>query len=262
VSCQVQNSSGSVVSDPSCAINPTTLSGSGASPIPFTVTASSAAPVDQYTVILTATDVTFPSLSQQATLKVDVVNTSGTLSLAPGSSATQSVAFDTAPPPGGTLAATLDKFSCGNIVTVAATGGGTITASELTCAGPSSSVPISGNSTTVAITVTVNGTSTTAEVSKPQGSGAVTAAAFWGVPFLALLAWFGHRKSPRRNFFRFLGTFLLLIVGLTHVIGCGGSFTRPPVVTGGPPVGSYLVQVIAVDSNGVSHFAIVPLVVN
>jgi hypothetical protein len=78
---------------------------------------------------------------------------------------------------------------------------------------------------------------------------------------MALLVWLGNRKAPRRNFFRFLGV-LLLVAGLANVIGCGGSFTAPKTSTGGPKAGTYLIQVVATDSNGITHTAVVPLVVN
>jgi len=102
---------------------------------------------------------------------------------------------------------------------------------------------------------------TTVSASVSRRPGAITTAAFWGIPLLALLAWFGRRGSPRRSFFRFLGM-IVLLVGIGNAIGCGsGGFTRPPAQTGGAATGSYLVQVIATDSNGAKYYAVVPLVV-
>jgi large repetitive protein len=260
LTCQVQGSASTpgTGTPPTCTLSPTTLHGSGASTSAFTITVPANAPVDQYTVTVTATDVQIPALAQSATLLVNVVNKSGTLSLSPGSAAVQSMVFNTAPPAGQTLAATLNTFACGTIVPVDINGTGTFTANEFACSGPSGTVPITGFSTTASVTIAVNAT-TTASLARPSGS--VSAAAFWAVPLLALLAWVARRNSPRRNFFRFLGM-LLLVVGLSNTIGCGGSFTRPPVVTGGPPTGTYLIQVVASDSNLVNHYAVVPLTVN
>jgi hypothetical protein len=256
LSCSVQNSSNTTVANPlTCAPSTDTLAGNGSSSVVFTVTAAAATPVDTYTVTLTATDSKFPALTQQATLQVNVIATSGTISLAPGSSATQSVVFNTAPPSGGTLAATLNTFACG-----LTSGTAQISAGQISCSGPATAVPITGNATTAAITITVNGT--TSAALRKQGNGGVFAAAtFWGVPVIGLLAWAARKNAARKNLLRYLGI-ALLIIGMSYGIGCGGSFTRPKTVTGGPPVGSYLVQVVATDSNGVNHYAVVPLVVN
>ena len=259
LTCQVQGSASNpgTGTPPTCSLSPTTLPGSGSATSAFTITVPANAPVDQYSVTVAAQDVLVPALTQSSTLLVNVVNKSGTLSLSPGSAAVQSMVFNTAPPAGQTLAATLNTFTCGTIVPVDINGSGTFTADEFACSGPSGTVPITGFSTTASVTIAVNGT--TASLARPTGS--ISAAAFWAVPLLALLAWVARRNSPRRNFFRFLGM-LLLVVGLSNTIGCGGSFTRPPVVTGGPPTGTYLIQVVATDSNGVNHYAVVPLTVN
>jgi large repetitive protein len=266
LTCQVRNSNQAIVTTPSCVPVPAALPGNGSAITTLAIAASANTPVDAYSVILTATDNAFPSLTQQQTLMVDVISESGTISLSAGSSATQSISFDTAPPPPvppattSTPAATLDSFTCGKIIPIAVTGSGNAIASDFTCVGPSGTVAVTGNATTAAITISVVGTTSAANI-RNTGSGSIVSAAFWGVPLMALLAWVARRNSPRRNFFRFLGM-LLLVVGFSNTIGCGGSFTRPPTVTGGPPVGSYLIQVVATDSNKIEHYAIVPLVVN
>ena len=254
VTCQVQGSQSNpgTGTPPTCSLVPATVPGSGSSSSALTVAVPANAPIDQYTVTVTGTDAQIPALSQSATLLVNVVAESGKISVAPGSAAVESIQFNTA----GTSATTLNSFACGTIVQSPTVG--PFTPDQFSCTGPSSSVTITGIATTAAITIGVNGT-TTASASQTRGS--ITLAAFWGVPLMALLVWLGNRKSPRRNFFRFLGM-LLLIVGLAHAIGCGGSFTPPPTVTGGPPVGNYLIQVVATDSNGTNHYAVVPLTVN
>jgi hypothetical protein len=77
-------------------------------------------------------------------------------------------------------------------------------------------------------------------------------AAFLWVPLFALLTWFGSRKSPRRDFFRFLGL-ILLALGLSYATGCGGSYSLSAGSTtgsGAAQPGTYLVQVIAYDGGG------------
>jgi hypothetical protein len=80
-----------------------------------------------------------------------------------------------------------------------------------------------------------------------------------GIPLFALMGWVGSRKSPRKNFFRFLGL-ILLLVGVSYASGCGGSFTSTSKSTNtGIAPGSYLVQVVATDQNGNKYYAAVPL---
>jgi hypothetical protein len=84
-------------------------------------------------------------------------------------------------------------------------------------------------------------------------------AAFLGIPLFALMGWVGSRKSPRKNFFRFLGL-ILLLVGVSYASGCGGSFTSTSKSTSsGIAPGSYLVQVVGTDQNGNKYYAAVPL---
>jgi hypothetical protein len=92
-------------------------------------------------------------------------------------------------------------------------------------------------------------------------------AAFLGIPLLALVGWFGSRKSQRRNLFRFIGLILLLVGASYAASGCGGSFTQTggEPSTGGLGQGNYLVEVIAYDGakqTGNPYYAVVPLTVN
>ena len=259
LSCVVKNSNGAEVTDPSCAPNPGTLAngGTATASLPYTFAASATAPVGEYTIYLTGTDSTTPQLTQAALpVTVDVVSQAGSLSLAPGAIGTEYVTFNTSSAP-TSPAPTLQSFACGTIVTLS--GGNGDIAAQVTCSGPSGGVPVTGQATTVSISVATQApTSVTAALRR---SGTITTAAFWGIPLLALLAWFSRRGSPRRSFFRFLGMIVLLL-GIGNAIGCGsGGFTRPPTQTGGATSGSYLVQVIATDSNGAHYYAVVPLVV-
>jgi hypothetical protein len=131
----------------------------------------------------------------------------------------------------------------------------------ITCSGTAATV--TGAATSISLKVTAAAASSTTGSLRP--SSTVYAAALLGVPFLAALCWFGSKKSPRRNLFRFLGLIVLLL-GLSYATGCGGGFTPPPP----PPVtgisaGTYLVQVVGntTDSTGaaIKAYAEVPLVV-
>jgi hypothetical protein len=124
----------------------------------------------------------------------------------------------------------------------------------LKCTGPAS-VAVTGGTTSVAITIST-ASSTTALL---HGSSPVSLAAFLGLPLFALMGWVGSRKSPRKNFFRFLGV-ILLLVGVSYASGCGGSFTSTSKSTNtGIAPNSYLVQVVGTDQNGNMYYAAVPL---
>jgi hypothetical protein len=77
------------------------------------------------------------------------------------------------------------------------------------------------------------------------------------------MGWIGSRKSPRRNFFRFIGLVLMTVIASYAATGCGGSFNPTKVNTSSSvQPGNYLVQVVATDQNGNNYYAVVPLTVN
>jgi len=246
------------VSDPACSLSASTLPGTTGSSLTYTLTASPAALVGAYSVALTAVDHTTTALSHSTLpLTLYVVGVTGPLSLAQGATGTESAIFDTATPASGKAPTTLSSFACGTIVNVAT--GSQVSSAGVSCTGPSASVPVTGTQTTVSITITPSGTT----VVQLWRSSTIYAAAFLGIPLLALASWFGRGKSRRGNFFRFLGL-ILIMVGASFAAGCGGSFTRPTTTTTttGLAVGSYLVQVVGTDQNGAKYFAVVPLTVN
>ena len=266
LNCVVKDSAGNTITDPLtgpiCSPNPGSLTNDGvtAAKLPYTFSAAATAPVGRYTVYLTGTDSTTTQLTQAAPpVTIDVVGQAGSFSLAPGAIGTEFVTFNTASAASVSPAPTLQSFACGTIITVK--GGDGNIAKEVTCSGPSTGVPITGGATTVSISVATEPPTSNSAAAMSRQSGGIATAAFWGVPLLALFAWFSRRGAPRRNFFRFLGA-LALMIGLGNAIGCGGGgFTPPPTQKGGAAQGTYLVQVVATDSNGAQYVAVVPLVV-
>ncbi len=248
------------VSDPSCVSTlgstmSSTLRGDGTAPLTFTLAPSATAPVGSYTVILTATDNTNPTLVQVAPpLIVNVVSQSAPLSLSPGVTGVTTAIFT------GTAGTQLSSFSCPTIKN--AIDGSTVMNSGITCSGPSGGFMLTGNQDKVPITIGT-GTVTLARSNSPaQTSNAISTASLLGLPFLVLAGWLGRRKMPSRHLARFL-SLMVLIIFLSQAIGCGSNgFTTPPKPTGGTPAGSYLVQVIATDSSNNQYFAVVPLNVN
>ena len=250
------------VTDPSCSVSPTFLSSAtnGAS-LTYTVSASANAPVGSYAVSLAGFDATVATLSHTTVppVTVYVLGVSTALTLAPGAVGTANAVFDTSPPASGIAPATLSGFACGSIVPFVNGVPGTPLKNTglLDCTGPASATV---NSISTTVQISIKPVEKTAQL---QRSSTIALAAFLGVPFLALLGWVGGRKSQRRNFFRFLGMILLLIVGLSYATGCGTGFT-PPATPPGSAIdpGSYYVQVVATDQNNVQYYAVVPLTVN
>jgi hypothetical protein len=184
------------------------------------------------------------------------------LSLAQGASGTENASFNTSTAPPN---ASFVSFTCGTVWNL--TTQTQLTASQiagLTCTGPAS-VTISGAtpppqaSTSVPITI-----STLATTAGLRPASTVSLAALLGIPLFALMGWVGTRKSPRKNFFRFLGL-ILLLVGVSYASGCGGSFTSTSKSTNtGILPGSYLVQVVGTDNATPAnkYYAVVPLAVS
>jgi hypothetical protein len=246
------------VSDPSCTLA-SSMPGATGTALTYQVAASPSAAIGAYTVTVTATDHANPSLSQVIALTVNVVGIGNTLSLAQGASGQENVSFNTASAPAGD---TLVSFACDSVA-VLNTATGTTTQlppsqwGGLTCTSPKSSVPVTGNSTSAVIIVWTAGT-TSAQL---RQSGTMSLAAFLGLPILVLMGWVGSRKSPRRNLLRFLGL-ILLIVGVSYVSGCGGSFHSSVTSSSrGIAVNNYLVQVVATDNQTPANqfYAVVPL---
>jgi hypothetical protein len=268
LTCTVTNTATNTpVTDPSCSVSPAyfipTAETSGIytpASTTVTVTASTTAAVGAYTVALTALDSKVSTLAQTTATPVTVyvVGVSTALSLAPGATGTADAVFDTSTPASGKVPTKLGGFTCGSIVPFVNGVPGKPLANTglLTCTGPASA-PVTGAQTTV--TISISPVDKTAQL---QRSSTITLAGLLGVPFLALMGWIGGRKASRRNFFRFIGL-ILLAVGLSYATGCGVGFTPPTQPPGSAiDAGSYYVQVVATDQNGVQYFAVVPLTVN
>jgi hypothetical protein len=263
LNCVVTNSTHAVVTDPSCTMSTTTtpptattISGANGSSLIYTLSASASAPVGAYTVTLSAADSSTPALaSQAAPLTLNIIGVAGPLSLAQGASGQENVTFNTFSAP---QSDTFTSINCGSVVPLVNGVPGTAMSNPgVSCTStiPSGGIPIiSGGNTVVAVSI-----STSTKTAALAKSSNISLAAFLGVPLLALLGWVGSRKSPRKNFFRFLGL-ILLLVGVSYASGCGGSFSSSSTTTStGIAAGSYIVQVVGTDQNGTSYYAAIPL---
>jgi hypothetical protein len=260
LTCKVTNSiTNAVATNPTCTVS-ATAAGANSTALTYTVTSppstTSPTPIGEYTVTLTADDNANPALSNSSALTVFIVGEANLLSLAQGASGQENVSFNTFAAPASD---TFTSVACGTVVPLVNGVPGTpLAIPGITCTShiPAGGIPItSGGTTTVAVTISPSSTKT-AELRR---SNAVSMAAFLGIPLLALMGWVGSRKSPRRNFFRFLGL-ILLLVGVSYASGCGGNFTSSSTTTStGIAAGNYLVQVVGTDQNSVSYYAVIPL---
>jgi hypothetical protein len=256
LNCQVTNASTkAVVTDPSCT-TAATVSGATGTTLTYEVSSSASTPIGTYTVTLVADDNANPALSKTTAVTVSIVGVANPLSLAQGASGQESVSFNTFAAPASD---TFTSIACGTVTPLVNGVAGTpLTHPGVTCTSqiPSGGIPIvSGGITTVAI----NLSTATTKAALLKQSNTISMAAFLGIPLLALMGWVGSRKSPRKNFFRFLGL-ILLLVGVSYASGCGGSFTSTSTSTStGIGSGTYLVQVVGTDQNGNSYYAAIPL---
>lgn len=214
------------------------------------IIAPATATVGLYSLNLSAVDNTNgAAINVPISLPVSIVPLSGTMDLVAGASGSIQVVFNTASAPSGD---TLASFSCFDVVTST---GGTAGISP-TCTG--ASTPVTGVATSVPIKVSF-GTTTTAQAHPFAGTWAFAFAA----PFMALMGWFGTRKSARRNFFRFLGM-ILVIAAVATLNGCGGSFSGPNItVNKTVKPGAYYIEVVAKDNASTpnSYYTIIPVVI-
>jgi hypothetical protein len=204
VACSVKNSTGSVVSDPSCAVSTATLSGANGKALTYTISATANATVGSYTVYLSAIDSVVTTLSQVTPpLNIYVVGASASLNMAKGATATDIAEFETATAASGT---TLTIFTCPQIWdTVKMQMLSNANNSQLTCSGPSGGAAITGGQTAISITITA-ASSATAQV---QRSSSAYLAGLIGFPLLALFGWFGSSKSSRKSLYWTLSLILL-----------------------------------------------------
>lgn len=275
--------SGQAVSDPSCAPASNTLatsSGTSSYALAYTVSASATAPIGAYYVTITVND-SGPqmngtngnggakySLTESTVVNpvVYVVGETTSLTLAQGALGVENAVFNTeAAVPGSSLV----SYACGKVFTAAgAAVPNPSSAPVVTCTGPTETIGNGSNPASNALTaVPIQVSLASSASAQLHRSNPVSLATLLGVPLLALMGWIGSRKSPRRNFFRFIGMFLLMVAASYAFTGCGGSFTQTGTQpnSGGLGQGSYLVQVIAYDGpnqTGNQYFAVVPLTVN
>ncbi len=261
VTCEVySNNPAAALTDPSCVpvvgqtVNITQNAGAQA----FVINASATATPASYIVRLTASDPNFANVSRFVEVPLNIVAKSASLSIASGATGTEDVSFLT---PGGISSINIASFSCPKIWdTTQLAMLDNSTASLAVCSGVTGSTPTNGASTSVPVSITAAAkTTTTARNQQPLTTTYL--AGLVGVPIFGVLAWFGTRRSSRRNFLRFFGL-VLLLAGVSYATGCGGSFSKPtPPVATGIGAGSYLVQVVATDTSGAKYYAEVPIVV-
>jgi hypothetical protein len=198
-----------------------------------------------------------------------VVGQSSLLSLAHGSRGQQTLTFNTSTVPAS--GDTINGIACGTIQQLDSNKKviGTIdnTANDkLTCGFVAQTAVGNSGTTQVAVQFNTNPKGTVSAVHSPGLSGSSStlyAAAVFGLPFMALLGWFGSKRSPRRTLYRFL-SMLLLMAGLSYATGCSSSVNHTVTTSTGQGigVGDYLVQVAGTGQSGNNYYAVMELLVN
>jgi hypothetical protein len=268
-SCAVSPSAGQSTA-PTCSLTPmTSLSNvvcntpqlctisAGVNTITFALVVSTVStapvPVGPYTVTVTAADHNVPAVSRSTTQSVTVVNLTSAISVLPGASGSAFGNFTM--PQNQTWNITFDPNLCLvtgtglNVPPIGSTGA-SLSTLGMSCSVSPASLPLNG---TGMINVTITTTATVAMLRR--GSSEVFAAVWLGLPGLVLLGSLRGRWRTRKRVLQFLGLCLVAAI-LIQVVACGGSFNRPPAVSG-TPSGTYLVLVQGngtyTDSTGTQH---------
>lgn len=264
VTCEVYSTdSGSPLADPACdplTVPPVSISSNPAMQ-QFAVAATPSAPVGQYTVRFTVFDPLDPNgkpnlqstNAQYIEFPLYVVKPSAQLTLGAGATATQNVPFNTVGAP-----ATMSlKFSCLNIWDTVAMKMLDNPQAKISCTSDATE-PISTMGAMTPIPIKIN-SNPSASAQNQQLPNTMYLAGMLGVPVFAIVGWLVTRKSSRRSLIRFFGL-MILLMGLSYMNGCGGSYRVSQLTpSGGIPVGSYQVQVVATDTTGKNYYAVVPL---
>jgi predicted outer membrane repeat protein len=237
---------------PGCLLNDsqTSTTDSGLAPVSLAVDASKATP-GLYALTLTAVDpVTL--LSSTSVFAVTVRGTSSVVTLQSGATTGNSATVNFVLPAN----VSLSGMSCPLIAGPTLSAPITPTALSVACSLTPSSIASSSSIQNAAVTVTVStGETTSANL---QYKSTYLAAAMFGIPLLGLLGIMRRGRGFGTTIFR---AFLILsiVIGTFQLTGCGGSFTRPPTLTGATPPGSYSLLVQGTGSDNQSYQAVLEL---
>jgi hypothetical protein len=231
---------------PKCDIPPSlSLSGTG-TPVPGSVVidATSANP-GNYTFTLTGTDST-TGLTHSLTFTVIVRALAGPLALVSGATTGNTANVNFVLPAG----VSLSSLECLSVVGTGITAQNVPpSAISVGCTFNPATIPSSGSLQTGTTVVTIT-TGTTAASSLDRSSGLLIAGLF-GIPIFGLFGFRRGRKSIGSVFLRLIAI-LAFTAAAYQVMGCGGSFQRPPATQGQTPAGQYylLIQGTGTPGNG------------
>lgn len=199
------------------------------------IDATNASP-GNYTFTLTGTDTT-TNLAHSTTFTVIVRSLATPLAIVSGATTGNTANISFVLPAG----VSLSSLQCLDVVgTGITTQNVPPSAISVSCSFNPTTIPSSNSLQTgkTAVTVSTSGT-TTASLDRNPG---LLVAGLFGLPLFGLLGFRRGRKSASAILFR-----LVAIVALTaaayQVMGCGGSFQRPPVTSGKTPAGQYYVLI-------------------
>lgn len=252
-----------VVSAPSGAVAPTcssspasiTVASSGAQPTSAVVVDATNATPGLYAVTVTGTD---SATGLPATATFDVFVFGAPLSIVSGSTTGNSTTALIPLPANISLSNIHCAFVAGpgnSYPGVAFDSTGYSSEYSMGCTANPTSVAAQQSLQSAQITVTFTTGGSTA-VAAVDHQSTVWLAGLFGLPLFGLMGLLRGRKSARSVFLRVIAI-VALCASAYQVIGCGGSFTKPPASGGQTPPGAYTVTVEGTGSDGHTYQAIV-----
>lgn len=232
---------------PKCDIPPSlSLTGSG-TPVPGTVVidATTAAP-GNYNFTLTGTD-SVTGLAHSISFTVDVRGlATPTIGIVSGATSGNTATVDFSLPAG----VSLSNLECLSVVGTGITKQNVPpSAISVTCSFNPATIPSSTSLQVGSTVVTVNtGATTTASTASSHGSGLLIAGLF-GIPIFGMLGLRRGRRSMGSVFLRLIAIFALTAAAY-QVMGCGGSFSGPPLSQGQTPPGQYYLLIQGTGTPG------------
>lgn len=254
----VSAASGSV--PPTCTFTPSTVSivSTGTQPtasVMVDATNANTAP-GLYSVAVTGTD-SITGLARSATFDVFVF--AGPVSIVSGSTTGNTTTAFFPLPANVSLSSVhcADVAGPGHPFPGVPFSGGYSSEYSIGCTVNPTSIPGSPNvqNASVTVTITTGGTSGGSSSASAAQHTNMWLAGLLGIPLFGLVGLLRGRKSPQSLFFRLIAIAAICLAGY-QMMGCGGSFQKPPSSGGQTPPGAYTLTITGTGSDGNTYQAI------
>ena len=240
---------------PTCTLGSSTVTvagGAAQQSVSFVLAAAANADPGTYTVTLTGVDGTTGLTHSAGAINVNLRSASSVLTVVSGAVTGNTSTVNFVVPAN----VSLGSFLCVSIsgTGISAPAGVAPSTLSVGCSFSPSSVAASATAQTVPVTVTVTTSGvTTASLADETNRFAPI---LLGIPLAGLIGLLRRRRSFRAALLRGVVALAILAAGM-QLSGCGGSFKKPPTVSGLTPPGSYHLLVQSAGSDGNSYQAVV-----